>query len=77
MACPDCGAKKGHMGGCPNDQGKKGSRYSPTNVSKPLSSQEKKEGIEIRTCPTCVGTGRRGVRKCGLCGGVGKIRVTK
>lgn len=27
------------------------------------------------TCPTCRGSGTRGVRKCGLCKGKGVIRV--
>lgn len=27
------------------------------------------------TCPTCKGSGKRGNRQCGLCDGVGKIRV--
>lgn len=77
MACDDCGAKKGHMGGCPKDrQGAKSGSAHPRNIKKP-SDKEKGMGYEIVTCPTCKGSGKRGMRPCQLCGGRGRIRANK
>lgn len=50
-------------------------RDNPRN--KKLTPQQKKEGYEIVDCPTCGGSGKRGIRTCPLCGGDGKIRAAK
>lgn len=74
MACDDCGAKKGHVGGCPKE-GNKGNRTNPRNLN--ITKDQTKEGYEIVTCPTCKGSGKRGIRPCQLCGGRGRIRANK
>jgi DnaJ-class molecular chaperone len=75
MACDDCGAKKGHMGGCPKGPTKDKSQSShPRNIKNP-TDREKGMGYQIVTCITCRGSGKRGMRPCQLCGGRGRIRV--
>lgn len=75
MACDKCGAKKGHMGGCSNDKNNKTTVSHPRNLKPPTGKKE--AGYEIVDCPTCKGTGRRGMRPCQLCGGRGRIRAHK
>jgi len=76
-SCNECGAKSGHIGGCPKDkQGGKSGASHPRNINKP-SNKERGMGYEIVDCITCKGSGRRGLRPCQLCGGRGRIRVNR
>lgn len=74
-ACGKCGSKKGHLTGCPVldklPEGKKKKGRGPLK-------QNTQRGLWISvTCPTCGGSGKRGIRNCGLCNGRGKILVPK
>lgn len=79
MTCSSCGAKRGHLSGCPaakkprkvEPQGGSGKTKSGTGGNKWI---EKQEWV---TCPTCNGSGTRGMRQCGLCKGNRKIKALK
>ena len=71
MSCSKCGAKRGHMKGCDAEKG----AYRKSQKGK-MSPREESQTVWIDvTCPTCRGSGTRGMRKCGLCNGKRTIKV--
>lgn len=79
-SCGQCGAKKGHLDGCPvNDRNAKRGKYKLKALPKGKVDprEEKQIKWEKTTCPTCNGSGKRGIRTCGLCNGRGTISTIK
>lgn len=70
--CGSCGRKNGHLKGCPVLE-------NPQKGKRPGREVTPKYKIkyETVTCPTCRGSGKRGIRNCGLCNGRGTILVPK
>jgi len=66
VACPECGAKRGHVSGCA-----KASATSKRNSQKDkgIMRGSKKD----RTCWVCKGSGMDGKRTCRACKGSGEI----
>lgn len=54
-------------------------RYKRKALPKGQMSQRdaRRSGVQETDCPTCRGSGKRGIRDCGLCGGTGKIRALR
>jgi DnaJ-class molecular chaperone len=52
-------------------------RRGPRGPSGGKPKAKDRTGMEVVPCPTCRGTGKRGIRDCPLCEGSGKINARK